>query len=184
MLRTLVRDKANLVGESGDWVRRMQKSLDQMNVRVHRAVASIQGTTGMAIMRALAEGERDARKLAKLRDLHCRKSEDEIAEELSGHWREDHIFSLQQALKMYDAIEEGIAAYEKEILRKLEELESGQLEGQAAPPLKNTNKAKLIKNRGQEPMRQALYRMSGVDATQIDAIGVETIEVVLSESAI
>jgi len=36
LLRTLVRDKANLVAESGDWLRRMQKSLDQMNVRVHR----------------------------------------------------------------------------------------------------------------------------------------------------
>src|ERR1700694_919911 len=36
MLRTLVRDKANLVAETGDWLRRMQKSLDQMNVRVHR----------------------------------------------------------------------------------------------------------------------------------------------------
>ena len=40
MLRTLVRDKANLVAESADWVRRMQKSLDQMNVRVHRAVGA------------------------------------------------------------------------------------------------------------------------------------------------
>ena len=36
MLRTLVRDKGNLVPEAGDWLRRMQKSLDQMNVRVHR----------------------------------------------------------------------------------------------------------------------------------------------------
>jgi hypothetical protein len=35
MLRTLVRDKGNLVAEAGDWLRRMQKSLDQMNVRVH-----------------------------------------------------------------------------------------------------------------------------------------------------
>ncbi len=53
--------------------------------------------------------------------------------------------------------------------------------GQTAPPLKNGNKARMIKKRGQEPKRQALYRMSGVDATQIDAIGVETLEVVLSE---
>ncbi len=51
MLRTLVRDKANLVAESGDWLRRMQKSLDQMNVRVHRAVSDIDGVTGMAILR-------------------------------------------------------------------------------------------------------------------------------------
>src|SRR6478672_3162479 len=94
MLRTLARDKANLVAESGDWVRRMQKSLDQMNVRVHRAVSDIDGVTGMAILRAIAEGERDPRKLAQLRDPRCRKSEEEIAEQLTGHWREDHLFSL------------------------------------------------------------------------------------------
>jgi transposase len=181
MLRTLVRDKATLVAESGDWVRRMQKSLDQMNVRVHRAVSDIDGATGMAILRAIAEGERDAKKLAKLRDPHCRKSEEEIAEQLSGHWREDHLFSLHQALKMYDAIQERIAAYEKEILRKLGEMECEQRRGQSAPPLHNANKARLIQNRGQEPKRQALYRMTGVDGTQIDAIGVETVEVVISE---
>src|SRR5215831_3669380 len=79
MLRTLVRDKANLVAEAGDWLRRMQKSLDQMNVRVHRAVADINGSTGMAIIRSIVEGERDARKLAQLRDPRCRKSEEEIA---------------------------------------------------------------------------------------------------------
>jgi transposase len=181
MLRTLVRDKATLVAESGDWVRRMQKSLDQMNVRVHRAVSDIDGVTGMAILRAIVEGERDARKLAQLRNPHCRKSEEEIAEQLSGHWRADHLFSLQQALKMYDAIAERIAAYEKEIQRKLDEMEPEQRRGTTAPPLSNANKARGIKRRGQEPMRQALYRMSGVDATQIDAIGVETMEVILSE---
>ena len=181
MLRTLVRDKANLVAESGDWVRRMQKSLDQMNVRVHRAVSDIDGVTGMAILRAIAAGERDAQKLAKLRDPRCHKTQQEIAEQLSGHWREDHLFSLQQALKMYDAVEERIAAYEKEILRKLGEMERQEHRSQIAPPLKNNNKARMIKQRGQEAKRQALYRMSGVDITHIDAIGVETVEVVLSE---
>jgi transposase len=181
MLRTLVRDKATLVAESGDWVRRMQKSLDQMNVRVHRAVSDIDGVTGMAILRAIVRGERDARKLAQLRDPHCRKSEKEIAEQLSGHWREDHLFSLQQALKMYDTIAERITAYEKEIQRKLDEMEPEQRRGTTAPPLNNANKARGIKRRGQEPMRQALYRMSGVDGTQIDAIGVETMEVIFSE---
>jgi len=52
LLRTLVRDKGNLVAEGGDWLRRMQKSLDQMNVRVHRAVSALDGVTGMAIVRA------------------------------------------------------------------------------------------------------------------------------------
>ena len=181
MLRTLVRDKASLVAERSDWVRRMQKSLDQMNVRVHRAVSDIDGATGMAILRAIAGGERDAGKLAKFRDARCSKTEQEIAEQLSGHWREDHVFSLQQALKMYDAVQEQIAAYEQEILRKLDEMEREQPPEPTAPPLQNANKARMIKKRGQEAKRQALYRMSGVDMTQIDAIGVETVEVVLSE---
>jgi transposase len=181
MLRTLVRDKANLVAESGDWVRRMQKSLDQMNVRLHRAVSDIDGVTGMAILRAITEGERDARKLAKLRDPRCRKGEEEIGEQLSGHWREDHLFSLQQALKMYESIQQRIADYDQEILRKLAAMHCEDLQDQSPPPVKNPQKAQAIKKRGEEPMREALYRMSGVDLTTIDAIGVETVQVVLSE---
>jgi len=55
-LRTVMRDKGNLVAEAGDWLRRMQKAMDQMNVRLHRGVSDIDGVTGMAIMRAIAEG--------------------------------------------------------------------------------------------------------------------------------
>jgi transposase len=181
MLRTLVRDKGNLVAELGDWLRRMQKSLDQMNVRVHRAVSDIDGVTGMAILRAIVDGERDAQKLAQLRDSRCRKSEEEIAEQLSGHWREDHLFSLGQGLKMYDSIQERITEYEKEILRKLGEMEREECQGQAVPKSKNPQKGQAIRQRGEEPMRHALYRMSGVDLTGIDAIGVATVPVVLSE---
>src|ERR1039458_5322640 len=115
MLRTLVRDKAILVAETGDWLRRMQKNLDQMNVRVHRAVSDIDGVTGMAIVRAIVGGERDAQQLAQLRDRRRHQSEEAIAEQLSGHWRADHLFTLGQALKMYDAIQERIAEYEREI---------------------------------------------------------------------
>lgn len=110
MLRTLVRDQANLVAEWGDWIRRLQKSLEQMNVRLHRAVADVDGATGMAILGAIVNGERDPDQLAQLRDRHCPHSQEEIAEQLRGHWREDHLFSLKQGLKMYDQIAERIAA--------------------------------------------------------------------------
>jgi transposase len=159
----------------------MQKSLDQMNVRLHRAVSDIDGVTGISILRAIANGERDPQKLAQLRDRRCRRSEKEIAEELNGHWREDHLFSLRQSLKMYDAILERIAAYDQEIKRKLAEMGPSDPPAGPAPGLKNAEKAKAIKKRGEEPMRQALYQMSGVDLASIDAIGVETIQIVLSE---
>jgi transposase len=169
------------VAEAGDWLRRMQKSLDQMNVRVHRAVADLQGATGMAIVQAIVEGERDPRKLAELRDHRCHKSEAAIAEQLSGHWREDHLFSLRQALKMYQSIQERIGDYDKELLEKLAAMEREECRGQEAPKAKNPKKANAIRRRGEEPMRQALYRMSGVDLTGINAIGVATVEVVLTQ---
>src|ERR1700730_7035267 len=135
MLRTLVRDKANLVAESGDWLRRMQKSLDQMNVRVHRAVSDIDGVTGRAILRAIAGGERDAQKLAKFRNARCSKTEQEIAEQLNGHWREDHVFSMERGLKMYVARQEWLAAFEQAVHRRLGEMEADDPPQPTAPPL-------------------------------------------------
>jgi transposase len=181
MLRTLVRDKACLVAERSDWVRRMQKSLDQMNVRVHRAVADLDGVTGMAILRAIVAGERDPRQLAALRDPHCRKSEAEIADQLTGHWREDHLFSLQQALKMHDSIAARIDEYDREILRYLAQMTPPDRRDASAPPPARPTKASTMKARGEEPLRQALFRLTGVDLTTIDAVGVETAAVVLSE---
>jgi transposase len=181
MLRTLVRDRGTLVADAGNWLRRMQKSLDQMNVRVHRAVSDLDGQTGMAIVEAIVKGERDAVKLAELRHPNCKKSPEEFARQCSGHWREDHLFSLKQSLEMYQAVQQRMKAYDQEILRKVEELEREDCRGQKAPKLKNQNKADAIARRGEEILRQALYRMTGVDLTAIDAIGVRAVEVVISE---
>src|ERR1039457_155705 len=131
----------------GDWrlatADAEEPSLDQMNVRGHRAVSDIDGGTGVAIVRAIVGGERDARQLAQLRDRRCHQSEEAIAEQLSGHWRADHLFTLGQALKMYDAIQERIAEYEREIME--------ECRGQAAPKLDNPKKAQAIKKRGKNP---------------------------------
>jgi transposase len=180
-LRTLSRQKAVLVGEQSDWVRRMHKCLDQMNVRVHHAVADTQGTTGMAIMRAIVAGTRDPIELAKLRDPRCRKSEEQIAALLRGHWRSDHLFNLEHGLKMYDAIGERIAAYEGEIQNRMRRLSPPGTENLTAPPLPNRERRKAMKRRHQQHRRDNLYRMTGVDLTSIDGIGVETAEVVISE---
>src|SRR5271170_898600 len=176
-LRTIVRQKAVLVREQADWVRRMQKCLDQMNVRVHHAVSDTQGATGMAIVRAIVGGERDARKLAQLRDPGCRHSEEEIAEFLRGHWRSDHLFNLKQSL----LIGERIVAHEQEIQQRMERLTPPDRKDAEVPALANREKRKTMKRRHQEGRRQTLYRMLGADLTTIDGVGVETAEVIVSE---
>ncbi len=180
-LRALIRERNAIVDQRSDWVRRMQKSLDQMNVCVHHAVSDITGLTGMAIIRAIVRGERDPRVLASLRDRRCQKSEDQIAEELTGNWRPEHLFNLGQALKVYDQLCAVIADYDAEILRSIDSMQPPESMDSSAPPPASKAKASKFSQRGQEPMRQALYRMSGFDLTTIDGIGVDTAAVVMSE---
>jgi hypothetical protein len=134
----------------------------------------------MAIVRAIVAGERNPQQLAALRHPSCRKSAAAIAEQLTGHWRADHLFSLQQALKMYDGITARLQEYDAEILRQLAAMPPAVPPDAPVPPAPGS-KGRAILTRGQDPLRQALYRLSGVDLTAIDALGVETVSVVLSE---
>ena len=180
-LRALIRERNTMVDQRSDWVRRIQKSLDQMNVCVHHAVSDITGVTGMAIIRAIVNGERDPQVLASLRDRRCRKSKQQIAEELTGNWRPEHLFNLGQSLKVYDQLCAVVADYDAEILNYIESLQPPENKDSSAPPPASQAKARKFVTRGQEPLRQALYLMSGFDLTAIDGIGVDTAAVVISE---
>ena len=78
-LRSLERERAKMVREAARKVQWMQKSLDQMNVQVHRALSDLTGKSGLRMVRAIVEGERDPAWLAAFRDKRCKKSEAEIA---------------------------------------------------------------------------------------------------------
>jgi len=107
--------------------------------------------------------------------------EDQIAEELTGNWRPEHLFNLGQALKVYDQLCAVIADYDTEILSFIDSLQPPESKDSSAPPPASKAKASKFCQRGQEPMRQALYRMSGFDLTTIDGIGVDTAATVMSE---
>ena len=145
------------------------------------AVSDITGVTGMAIIRAIVDGERDPHALARLRDRRCRKSKEQIAAELTGNWRPEHLFNLRQALKMYDQLCTVVADYDAEILAYVQTLQPADENDTPVPPPTSKAKARNIAKQGQEPFRQALYRFSGFDLTTIDGIGVDTAADIVSE---
>ena len=104
-LRSLHRQRGNLVEEGIRAIQWIQKALDQMNVQVHHAVTDITGKTGMRIVRAIVAGERDPMKLAALRDRRCKKSEEQIAEHLTGNlaWRASFQPRIRSAFLRFDA---------------------------------------------------------------------------------
>lgn len=180
-LRALQRQLANLVEERTRCVQWMQKALDQMNVQVHRAVTDLTGTTGMAIVRHIVAGERDPVRLAAHRDYRCHKSAEQIAQYLAGNWRQEHLFNLASALRLYDTIEELIHSYDAELLKEMQALQTPARQDQPVPPHPNPSKERNIKNRGEQPARTTLWRFAGVDLTRIDGIRASAAQVVLTE---
>jgi transposase len=178
-LRALLRMRQTLRREQDDWIRRLQKQLEMMNVRVHRAVSDITGVTGMAIVRAIVAGERNPVVLARLRDRRCRKSEAEIARELTGDWRDEHLFNLTLAVETYDHFAAEIAKVDQRITTFLSQLKAKrEAEGKptctTAPAHPSPRKRARFIERGEEPLRKSLIETFGIDLTQIDGIGVET----------
>lgn len=180
-LRSLQRQQANFVEQRTRCVQWMQKALDQMNVQVHHAVSNLVGETGLAIVRAIVAGERDPARLATHRHYGCRKSEVQIAEHLRGNWRDDHLFNLTSVLHMYDELEATIAAYDARLVEALAALAPPDRADQPAPSHPNPKKERSIRNRGQQALRNTLWRFCGADLSRIDGISGATARTILTE---
>ena len=95
VLRSYWRHRDNLIRYMASHIQHMQKALEQMNVQLHKVISDINGVTGMAMIRAILAGERDAVKLAQMRDSRIQSSEEEIIKALEGDYRQEHLFALK-----------------------------------------------------------------------------------------
>jgi transposase len=177
-LRGYMRQRRTLTEQCSEQIQRMQKALTLMNVRLDQAVTDITGVTGMRILRAILEGQRDPRMLASLREPGCAKSESEIAEALTGHWREEQLFVLGQTIQLWDFCQ----ALMRECDEKIESLVK-------TLPVRvsvesNTPQPKRRKNQVSFDGRALLHERLGVDLTRIKGLDVLTVLTVISECGV
>ena len=176
-LRSYLRQRAMLVEYASHHIQHMHKALTRMNVKLQHVISNITGQTGMAIIEAIVSGERDPWQLAQLRDHRIRADEETIAKSLQGHWREEHIFELAQALELYRFYQGKIAECDREIearLSRFEDLSDGE-------PLPGNIKRRSQGNAPRFDVRSHLYRMTGVDLTTVDGMDAFTALKVVSE---
>ena len=161
-------------------MQRMQKALTQMNLQLANVISDISGLTGQAILRAITAGERDAGKLAELRDPRIKASPEEIAKSLQGNWRPELLFVLQQELEMYDTYQRRIAECDQQLQKHLAQFTDNALptRPKAEPTGKKTKPAK---NAPRFDLRSEMQRITGVDLTRIDGIDVMVAQTILSE---
>jgi len=168
-LRAYLRQRERLLDYAAAHIQHMQKALTQMNLQLHHVVSDITGVTGMRIIRAIVEGERDPAILASYRDVRCHASVETVRQALVGNDREEHIFALTQALELYDVYQARLAACDGQIEAVLERLKQS-----AAPPAEKLPAARHKTRQPNGPafeVRGALHAILGVDLTQIHGLG-------------
>jgi transposase len=164
-LQDYLRLRADHVNQAGSCVQLMQKALERMNIKLHDAISSLAGASGMAVMRAIVAPERDAAVLLKLCDVQIRRAKaDLVKETLRGTWSEEHIFALDQALQSWDHYQRLIADCDRRIESVLPPHDPTQ------PPLPKTTKRGGVNSPEIGMLREILAQMcGGRDLTQLPA---------------
>ncbi len=159
-------------------VQHMQEAMEQMNVKLTEVVSDITGLTGMAIIGAILEGQRDPIQLARLRHERCHHSEEQIALALEGTWRPEHLFELRQAHELYQFHHRQITECDQQVQAELANFPNRAGEKtRTVKPRKRGRKSNDVRFEATGP----LFRALGVDLTLIEGIDVGTALVILAE---
>jgi transposase len=156
-LRAYVRQRMNLVRYAASHIQHMQKALAQMNLQLTNVVSDITGVTGMRIIKAILNGERDPLVLARMRDPRCKNSSAVIARSLRGNFRPEHLFNLKQAVDLHAFYQRQIDECDRQILEQLSSFDVG-------------DSGNGPKSESPATIGEALQQMTGVDLTRIDGI--------------
>jgi len=173
VLRNYTRQRGKLILLSSDAVRRMQKSLELMNIKIHTVISDLLGKTGIAMVKAILAGERDPRILSLLCDPRIKASQEEIIKSLQGIWNDEYLFILEQALENYEFHQNQIKRCEKkkreELLKQVTIKKEGDIKC-LEETQKKKSKAKPKKNQFHFVLSPYLKAITGVDLCKIPGI--------------
>jgi transposase len=177
-LRSYLRQRANLIRCAGQHIQHMQSALEQMNLKLTEIINDITGLTGRAIIQAILRGTRDPDKLAKLRHQRCHATTAEIAQALTGSYRDEHLFALRQAFAAWQFYQKQLDQIDAQIQEQLGRMKLDRM----LPPLPAPKRRSGRKpNHPRFDVRVALYYVVGIDLTQLEGIEEMTALTIISE---
>lgn len=183
-LQDYQRLRADHLSGAAAQVQKMQQALERMNIKVHDVISDLTGVSGLKIVRALLEGERDPARLVALCDEQIRKKKSApLQKSLEGCWKQEHLFALRQALELWETFKAKIGDCDRELEKLLHQLagplppkDSGQ--GLQLAPAKDLGKNTPVIERFQELLARIC---GGRDVTQIPGLGVYLVLQLISE---
>jgi transposase len=181
VIRSLWRHRESLVQMAAEHTMHMQKALSQMNLQLHHVLSEITGVSGLAILDAILAGERDPAKLASLCNWRVRSSRETVAKSLEGDYRPEHLFALRQSLVGYRFYQKLLFEVDQELERSMRDLPRAVGAPVQMPP---RTKTCIYQRAGNEPtfdLKAELFRIAGVDLTDVPGISTITAHTILME---
>lgn len=167
-LKALVRFRRTLTQDCSRFVLRMQKAMELMNLKLHTIISDTTGQSGLAVITAIINGERDPEKLQALVGKYVKADRETILKSLQGTWRSEQLFLLKECYHSYCYYKERIAVCDQEIEQQLASFQ--QLQQQPVISKERTTSKRANRNKPQFEICSYLKQIHGVDVMAIYGI--------------
>lgn len=177
-LQDYLRLRQDHITMAASHVQHMQKALERMNVKFQTVISDLTGVSGLKVIQAILDGQRDPAQLLALCDVQIRKHKgDRVKESLRGLWREEHLFALRQAFECWQFYQRQIADCDHAIEQVLHGLNGGPPEaGQGMSPKAGPNTPRI------DGLHRILLQLcGGRDATRLPGMADYSLLLVLGE---
>jgi transposase len=182
-LRVYTRHRKSLIEDASKYITKMIKVLVLMNIQLKAVLRDITGESGTRVIEAILNGERDAKNLEGLVSLQCESDRKDIEKALTGDWRPEYLFELQQCYDFYKYYWQKIKETDVEIEKLLINRSNESKHEVSKSDYKPVKKKQHQKNDPNFKVEAYAYEMTGgVDLTQINGVGVSTILTLMSET--
>lgn len=171
-IKDLARHRDRLIERCNQSLLRIQKSLDMMNIKLHKVISDIKGKSGMGILRSIANGQKDPEELVKHIHHRVKASREQIIKSLEGNWSEGQVFVLKQNLDCYLYTQEQI----RELDLKLDEMLKAYVplvrdkKMDCSKEFKRAEKKMFANNAPSFDAERYCYDILGVNITRIPGI--------------
>jgi transposase len=181
-MQDYVRLRADHITMAASHVQHMQKAMERMNIKLQDVISSVTGVSGLAVIRAILEGERDPQVLLGLCDKQIRRNKAQrVIESLRGTWKREHLFALRQALSGWEFYQQRIQECDEAIAAVLREQTAD-----SEPPSEGSAGKSAKPGGANAPQIEGLHGMlmrlcAGKDPTTLPAITDYSLLEILSE---
>ena len=152
-MRTLIRTRKQLSREQARHILRVQKTLEDANIKLDSVISDLMGVSGRKMIEALIAGQRDPAKLARLADPRVQASQETLRQALRGRVTRQHRFLLRLHLDQIDGIDAAIAKIDREVEAAIAPFRTAVEQISSVPGVKNLAALQIISEIGTDMKR-------------------------------